>query len=103
MQAGDPQQLSILIAITMAGTDMSGVNPTFNRTGVTLNGTLGHALIGNDRFLFTHPLAYTAIGAPVIVDDGFLFCKVNGVNRAISNTKPAADAFVGIYFHRVSS
>jgi hypothetical protein len=99
MQAGNPQQFAILITIPMTGTDMPGMDPTFNRTRITLNGSLGHALIGNDRFLFTHPLAYTAVGAPVIVDDGFLFCKFNGVNRAISDTKPAADAFVRIYFH----
>jgi hypothetical protein len=94
MQRGDPNQFTVRIAVPVTGSDVPGIDPAFNRTGIALDGPLGHTLIGNDCLLLTHPLAHTAMGTPVVVDDRFLFHKFNGFHRAIPNAKTATDTFV---------
>ena len=83
----------------MTGTDVSGIDPAFNRAGITFDGIPGHAFTGSNRFFLTHPQAYPAMGAPVVVDHRFLLHQFDGVHRTIPHTKSAADAFVGIYLH----
>jgi hypothetical protein len=83
----------------MAGADVTGIDPAFNRTGITFDGLRRHAFCGCNGLLFTHPHADAAIRAPVVVDHGFLFDQLDGVHRTIPHAKPAADAFLSVYFH----
>jgi hypothetical protein len=99
MQRCKPHQTALLVAIAVTGTDVAGVDPAFNRAGTTLDGIRGHGFFSVDGVLFAHPQANPAAGAPVIVDDRHFFNNLNSLYRAIPDTKPAADAFVGVYLH----
>jgi hypothetical protein len=103
MQGGYPNQRTAIIAITMTGADVTGIDPAFNRTGIAFEGIRAHGIIGSDSPSFTYPLADAALRAPVIIDDGFFLLQLDGVHRTIPHTKPAADAFICIYFHGISS
>jgi hypothetical protein len=99
MQRGDPNQISIIIAVTMTSADLPRVDPAFDGAGVTLDGCPGHGFLGRDCLRFTYPPADTAIGAPVVIDDSLFFHQFNGLDRTIPDTIPAAGAFFLFYFH----
>jgi hypothetical protein len=99
MQAGEPYQFAGFMAITLAGTEVPGLNPAFDGAGVAFDGVWRHAFGGNHRIAFTNPQAHAAIRAPVIIDYRLFLDHFNGIYGAVSHAIPAADAFFLVYIH----
>jgi hypothetical protein len=79
MQRCDPHQVAVIIAVAMASADVSGVDPAFDGTGITLDGIPRHGFFSIDRVLFANPPADPAAGTPMVIDDCFLFNNLNSL------------------------
>jgi hypothetical protein len=82
MEWGDTHELFIFVFITMAGTNVSGFDPAYDGTGITLNRSCGRHLLAYQGPRLTNPDACTTVSTTLFNDRLFLY-QANSTNRAI--------------------
>jgi hypothetical protein len=101
MEWGDTHELFIRIFIAMACAYVSGFDPAYDGTGITLNRSCSWHLLTYQGPRLANPDACTTVSATLFNDRLFLY-QANSTNRAIPDAKPASSTFFKVNYHMAS-
>ena len=92
----------IHIFIAMACAYVSGLDPAYDGTGLTLNRSSSWNFVAHQGPRFTNPEACTTVSATLVNDRLFLY-QTNSTNRAIPDAESASGTFFNINYHGIST
>jgi hypothetical protein len=102
MEWDDTHKFFIHIFIAMACTYVSGFDPAYDGTGITLNRSCGWNFVAHQSPRLTNPDACTTVSATLFNDRLFLY-QANSTNRAIPDAKSASGTFFKVNYHIISN
>jgi hypothetical protein len=101
MEWGHTHELFIHIFIAMACAYVSGLDPAYDGTGITLNRSGSWNFVAHQGPRLTNPDACPTVRA-TLTNDSFFLYQANSTNRAVPDTESASGTFFNINYHGIT-